>query len=75
MVEKKHEKRKYKEGKIFQQKIKNTINEMTVLYFWQHKSMFFRTKSIHEDLQRFLFRAKTHTQNELNPNIQKKYQI
>ena len=34
MVEKKHEKRKYKEGKIFQQKIKNTINEMTEIYFF-----------------------------------------
>ena len=37
MVEKRHGKRKYKEGKIFQQKIKNNINEMTELYFfWQH---------------------------------------
>ena len=43
---------------------------------WQsfilYKSMCFNIKLIHEDLQRFLFRAKTYTQNEFNLNIQKK---
>ena len=34
MVEKRHGKRKYKKGKIFQQKIKNSINEMTEFYFF-----------------------------------------
>ena len=36
MVEKKHDKRKNKEGKIFQQKIKNTINEMTEFYIFDN---------------------------------------
>ena len=51
MVEKKHGKQKYKEGKIFQQKINKSINEMTELYFLAtYKSMFFNIKLIHEDL-------------------------
>ena len=73
MVEKKHGKQKYKEGKIFQKKINKSINEMTELYFLAtYKSMFFNIKLIHEDLQRFQFRAKTYTKNEFNLNIQKK---
>ena len=36
MVEKRHGKRKYKKGKIFQQ-IQNNINENDgTLFFWQH---------------------------------------
>ena len=61
------------EKKIFQKKINKSINEMTELYFLAtYKSMCFNIKLIHEDLQRFLFRAKTYTQNEFNLNIQKK---
>ena len=78
MVEKKHGKWKYKEGNIFQhkKKIKNGINEMA------NRGLFLGNMNLCSSklnqsmkISRDFSLERRHTQNKVNPNIQKKYQI